>query len=232
MGSRQAAHKTEERLADKAQNVYRILEKTFGLPEWRQPLSALDELVSTILSQNTNDVNRDTAFNRLKEKFPAWEAVRDAPEDELIEAIRPAGLANQKAPRMQAILRQITEERGCLDLDFLRCLGREQAHAWLSRFKGVGPKTTAIVLQFALGIPAFPVDTHIYRVSGRLGLRPDRMGVEDAHTWLEQLFTPGQYGPGHLNLIRLGREICRARKPECSRCPLSGICNYYQTPQK
>ena len=224
--------KPDKQLIKKAQKVYQILEVTFGLPEWRQPLSALDELVSTILSQNTNDINRDMAFNRLKEKFPDWEAVRDALEEEVVEAIRPAGLANQKGSRMQAILRQITAERGCLELEFLGEMGREGAHAWLSRFKGVGPKTAAIVLQFSLGIPAFPVDTHIYRVSGRLGLRPGKMGVEDAHVWLEQLFTPEQYGPGHLNLIRLGREVCRARKPECLRCPLNGLCDYYQNLQK
>jgi endonuclease-3 len=192
----------------------------------------MDELVSTILSQNTNDVNRDVAFNRLKEKFPVWELVRDAPVEDVIEAIRPAGLANQKAPRMQAILRQITDERGSLDLQFLGEMGRDQAHAWLSRFKGVGPKTAAIVLQFALGIPAFPVDTHVYRVSGRLGLRPEKMGVEETHAWLELVYSPEQYGPGHMNLIRLGREICHARKPECECCPLKGLCDYYQNLQE
>jgi endonuclease-3 len=183
------------------------------------------------LSQNTNDTNRDVAFDRLKERFPTWEEVRDAPQEEVIEAVRPAGLANQKAPRMQAILRQISEERGQLDLDFLRNEDRENARAWLSRFKGVGPKTAAIVLQFSLGIPAFPVDTHVYRVSGRLGLRPQKMSVEKAHAWLESLFTPEQYGPGHLNIIRLGREICQARKPQCGECPLNGICDFYKDSQ-
>ena len=232
MSTKQQDHRPEGELIRKAQKCYQILENTFGLPEWRQPLSALDELISTILSQNTNDANRDVALNRLKKKFPNWEAVREAPLEEVVEAIRPAGLANQKAPRMQAILRQITEERGDLNLKFLGEMGREKAHAWLSRFKGVGPKTAAIVLQFSLGIPAFPVDTHVYRVSGRLGLRPEKMGVKATHTWLEQLFTPEQYGPGHLNFIRLGREICHARKPECPRCPLNGLCEYFQDLQK
>ena len=229
MSSRKAAQVPDGHLVNKAQKVYQILLEVFGLPDWRPPLSAIDELVSTILSQNTNDTNRDVAFNRLKEKYPVWEAVRDAPVEDVIEAIRPAGLANQKAPRMQAILRQITEERGCLDLEFLGSLGREEAHAWLSRFNGVGPKTAAIVLQFALGIPAFPVDTHVYRVSGRLGLRPEKMNVEETHAWLEKVFAPEHYGPGHMNLIRLGREICHARKPDCGRCPLNGICDYYQS---
>ena len=231
MVSKQAVRAPDGQLSAKAQKVYQIMAKEFGLPDWRPPLSALDELVSTILSQNTNDVNRDVAFNRLKESFPDWEAVRNAPVEEVIKAIRPAGLANQKAPRMQAILRQITEERGCLELEFLGSLGREEAHAWLSRFKGVGPKTAAIVLQFALGIPAFPVDTHVYRVSGRLGLRPEKMNVKETHAWLEKVFVPEQYGPGHLNLIRLGRDICHARKPECGRCPLNRLCDYYQGQQ-
>jgi len=214
---------------DKAQTVYRLLLDFDGLPEWRNPLPAMDELISTILSQNTNDINRDVAFNRLKERFPTWEGVRDAPPEAVQDAIRPAGLANQKGPRMQAILRRITEERGSLDLNFLKEEAREDAHAWLSRFNGVGPKTAAIVLQFSLGIPALPVDTHVYRVSGRVGLRPRKMSVEKAHVWLEQVFTPDQYGPGHLNIIRLGREICHARKPACERCPLNKVCDYFQS---
>lgn len=217
----------DQALVEKAHRTYEILRDFYGIPEWREPLPPIDELVSTILSQNTNDINRDVAFNRLKEKFPDWEAVRDALEDEVIDAIRPAGLANQKGPRMQAILRQISEERGTLDLDFLKGKKREEAHQWLSRFNGVGPKTAAIVLQFSLDIPAFPVDTHIYRVTGRIGLRPEKMTVEKTHAWMERLFLPEQFGPGHLNIIRLGREICHARNPECERCPLNVHCDYY-----
>ncbi len=220
-------HQPDPNTIDKAQTVYRLLLDFYGLPEWRNPLPAMDELISTILSQNTNDVNRDTAFNRLKERFPTWESVRDASQEAVQDAIRPAGLANQKGPRMQAILQQITEERGSLDLNFLKQETREDAHAWLSRFNGVGPKTAAIVLQFSLGIPALPVDTHVYRVSGRVGLRPQKMSVEKTHIWLEQVFTPDQYGPGHLNIIRLGREICHARKPACEGCPLNTLCDYY-----
>ncbi len=211
-----------------ASQVYTLLLAQFGLPEWREPLPALDELVSTILSQNTNDRNRDVAFNRLRSALPAWEAVRDAPLEQVIDAIRPAGLANQKGARIQQVLRQISEERGSLDLDFLRKMSTEDAHAWLMKFKGVGPKTAAIVLQFSLGKPAFPVDTHIYRVSGRIGLRPEKMTVEEAHPHLAGLFLPEQYGPAHLNLIRLGREICHPGKPECVRCPLNAICRYYR----
>ena len=190
------------------------------------PGTAKDELVSTILSQNTNDNNRDRAFAALRERFPAWEAVRDAPEAAVIEAIRPAGLANQKGPRIQDVLKKITAERGALDLRFLEEYSTEEAMAWLLKFKGVGPKTASIVLQFSLGKPAFPVDTHIYRVSGRLGLRPEKMSVEKAHAHLAALFPPETYYAVHLNIIRLGREICKARKPKCEGCPLQDLCNY------
>jgi endonuclease-3 len=220
--------KPDKTLIRKAMKVYKLLEKAYGIPEWRHPLTPIDELVSTILSQNTNDINRDRAFVRLKERFESWEAVRDAPVETVMDAIRPAGLANQKGPRMQTILRQITEEQGALYLEFLKEMETEEARSWLTRFKGVGPKTAAIVLQFSLDIPAFPVDTHIYRVSGRTGLRPEKMSVEKAHSWLEAIFTPEQYGTGHLNFIRLGREICHPRKPECEICPLNAICEYYQ----
>lgn len=205
--------------------VARLLE-FYGSPTWRDPLPPLDELVSTILSQNTNDRNRDQAFYRLKQRFPDWESVRDAPEAEVVEAIRIAGLANQKGPRIQTVLRQITDERGSLNLDFLRDLPLEEARQWLLQFKGVGRKTAAIVLQFSLNRPAFPVDTHIYRVSGRLGLRPQGISLEQTHDLMEASMDPKEYYAAHLNIIRLGREICHARNPECGICPLNDICEY------
>lgn len=217
--------------ADLALNIHQRLLEHFGYPEWRNPLPPLDELVSTILSQNTNDVNRDRAFESLRRRFPTWEAVRDAPENEVIEAVRLAGLANQKGPRIQAALRSITEQVGRLDLEFLRGKEAEQARQWLLQFKGVGPKTAAIVLQFSLGKPAFPVDTHIYRVSGRLGLRPAKMSVEQAHEHLAALLPPETYYPAHLNLIQLGRRVCHARKPQCPSCPLNDLCAYAITQQ-
>ncbi len=213
-------------LRQKAMEVYRRLLKVFGEPVWRQPLSPIDELVSTILSQNTNDRNRDMAFDRLKKEFPHWEDVLAAPVEKIITAIQIAGLANQKGPRIQQVLREILIERGNLDLSFLNGMPVEEAKQWLLKFKGVGPKTASIVLQFSLGRPAFPVDTHIYRVSGRLGLRPEKMTVEDAHPWMESIFPPETYYAGHLNIIRLGREICQARKPRCAVCPLNDICDY------
>lgn len=211
---------------ERAIRIHKTLLNAFGEPIWRNPLPAIDELVSTILSQNTNDVNRDRAFDALRAKFKTWEEVRDAKTDDVIDAIRPAGLANQKGPRMQQVLKAITEERGSLDLSFLAQMPVEEARSWLTKFNGVGPKTAAIVLCFSLGIPAFPVDTHVYRVTGRIGLRPDKMTVEQAHTYLESVFPPETYYAAHLNLIRLGREICNARKPLCMNCPIVALCDY------
>ncbi len=213
-------------LRKRALTIHKRLLEAFGEPTWRNPLPALDELVSTILSQNTNDTNRDRAFNALRAKFPTWEQVRDAKEADVIDAIRPAGLANQKGPRIQQVLRGITAERSSLDLNFLAGLPVEEARAWLTKFNGVGPKTTAIVLCFSLNKPAFPVDTHIYRVTGRIGLRPEKMTVEQAHPHLEKVFPPETYYTAHLNLIRLGREVCQARKPNCPDCPIRKLCDY------
>jgi endonuclease III len=217
----------ETKLSDRAAAIHERLLEHFGKPEWRNPLPALDELVSTILSQNTNDKNRDRAFEALKTRFPTWEAVRDAPEEEVIEAIRIAGLGNQKGPRIQTVLREITQERGLLDLEFLKNKSNKEAYEWLVQFKGVGPKTAAIVLLFSLEKSAFPVDTHIYRVTGRTGLRPDKMNVEQAHPHLSALFSPEVYWDAHLNIIKLGRETCQARRPLCPECPITGLCNYY-----
>jgi endonuclease-3 len=213
-------------LSKRALKVHEKLLEAFGEPIWRNPLPPVDELVSTILSQNTNDVNRDRAFNSLRSKFQTWESVRDAKTEDVVNAIRLAGLANQKGPRIQKVLKEITEERGNLDLSFLKDLPLEQARNWLTKFNGVGPKTAAIVLCFSLNRPAFPVDTHVYRVTGRIGLHPEKMTVEQAHPYLEKLFPPETYYAAHLNLIRLGREICHARKPECAKCPVIKLCDY------
>ncbi len=215
--------------AQHALQIHQALLQFYGEPIWRNPLPPVDELVSTILSQNTNDINRDKAFNALRGHFPTWESVRDAPADEVVDSIRVAGLANQKGPRIQQVLRQITSERGGLDLSFLKELPLEEARSWLMKFNGVGPKTAAIVLCFSLGRPAFPVDTHVYRVTGRIGLHPEKMSVEDAHPYLETLFPPATYYAAHLNLIRLGREICHARKPDCANCPVRALCDFYRT---
>ena len=213
-------------LAKRAIKIHERLLEFYGEPVWRNPLPAIDELVSTILSQNTNDVNRDRAFNALRARFATWEQVRDAKTKDVIDAIRPAGLANQKGPRIQEVLKAITKERGNLDLSFLKDMSVDDARDWLTKFNGVGPKTAAIVLCFSLGMPAFPVDTHVYRVTGRIGLHPEKMTVEQAHPHLEGLFPPETYYAAHLNIIRLGREVCNARKPLCPKCPIRELCDF------
>jgi endonuclease-3 len=223
--------KTQKKADPTALLIHQELLVFYGYPEWRQPLPPIDELVSTILSQNTNDANRDRAFRALRDRFPTWESVRDAKTSEIIEEIRPAGLANRKGPRIQNILREITEKVGTLSLDFLSGLSTEEAKQWLMQFNGVGPKTAAIVLQFSLNLPAFPVDTHILRITKRLGLIPKQLNAKKAHQHLGEMFPEAVYYSAHLNIIRLGREICHARKPNCPICPLQVNCAFYQTTQ-
>jgi endonuclease-3 len=233
-------------LKAKVRAVQRLLIKTYGAPprpawagtvrpldraeaaaRW-EPIDPLDELINTILSQNTNDLNRDRAYHALRTKFLTWEAVRDAPTGQVVTAIKSAGLANQKGPRIQKVLRRITAERGELDLNFLRDWPAEEAKAWLISLDGVGPKTASIVLLFALGKPAFPVDTHIHRVTGRLGLIPPRTSADKAHEILEELVPPEWYHSFHLNVIEHGRRVCKAQRPLCERCVLQKQCAYFQ----
>ncbi|HET91861.1 MAG TPA: endonuclease III [Chloroflexi bacterium] len=205
--------------------IHDLLLDAYGDHPW-QPTDPVAALVNTILSQNTNDVNRDRAFDQLRDRFPTWEAVRDAPQADLVEAVRPAGLGPTKAPRIQAALRAITEQEDAITLDFLRDMSTEEARAWLLDIPGVGPKTAAIVLCFALGKPAFPVDTHVHRVTRRLGLIPEKTNREKAHPLLEALIPEEIYYPFHLNLIEHGRAVCQARKPACPSCILQALCDY------
>jgi endonuclease-3 len=180
--------------------------------------------VRTVLSQNTNDRNRDVAYDRLRERFPSWEAVRDAPTSEVIEAIRPGGLAQQKGPRIQQILRQIGDS---IDLDWLADDPREEAIAYLTALPGVGRKTAACVLMFSFGRPEIPVDTHVYRVGGRLRLFPPNASPERAHDEMLAITDPADAYELHMNLIRHGREICRPL-PRCERCDLRRMCPWYR----
>lgn len=211
---------------EKLERVSQRLLDYFGEPDWHDPLPAVDELVCTILSQNTNDINRDIAFKALKARYGSWQEVMDADPAELQYVIRIAGLAQQKGPNIQAALSEIHKKNGEFNLDWLRNLRLEEARDWLVNLKGVGPKTAAIVMIFALGMPAFPVDTHIYRVSGRIGLRPEKLNVEKTHEYLEAIGNPADFGHLHLNLISLGRQFCQARKPKCSGCPVLDLCDY------
>jgi endonuclease-3 len=223
-----AVNDDRQKLESKTAEIGYRLVKAYGEPRWQPDLDPIAQLVSTILSQNTNDVNRDIAFERLRARLPTWEQVRDADVQVVIEAIRPAGLANQKGPRIQESLRFITQERGTLSLDFLGDWPVAEAKAWLSSMKGVGPKTAAIVLLFSLGRPAFPVDTHVHRVTRRLGLIGATTSREKAHDELERLVVPEGYYAFHLNLIQHGRQVCASRKPRCPACPLCDLCDYYQ----
>ncbi len=212
-------------LRRQAAKIYALLLNEYGTPRWTR-LDGVSEMVATILSQNTNDANRDLAYTRLRARFNTWEDVRDAKTDAVIEAIRPAGLANQKGPRIQQALKRITEERGALNIDVLAALPVAEARAWLTAINGIGPKTAAIVLLFCYDRPAFPVDTHVHRVTGRLGLRPENLSADDTHTLMETLCPPGAEGPFHLNLIRHGREVCAARRPMCEACVLRKECAF------
>jgi endonuclease III len=213
---------------DKVKQIHRLLLKTYGSPQ-RHALDPIAELVSTILSQSTNDTLRDRAFDNLRRRFSTWEHVRDAPVKQIIAAIKMAGLSQQKGPRIKAALQYITAECGELNLDFLAGMPVDEARAWLMAIDGVGPKTAAIVLLFSFGRPAFPVDTHIHRVSTRLGLIPPKTSPEKAHAILEALVPPAWYYPLHLTLIAHGRAVCAARNPKCEICPLRACCDYYQT---
>ena len=209
-----------------ALDVHQALIEVYGDPQWRVHLDPISELVSTILSQNTNDVNRDRAFQELRERLPTWEQVRDADVETVKNAIRIAGLANHKGPAIVRALQQISEERGELALDFLQEMPIDEAKAWLTGIRGVGPKTAAIVLLFSLGMPAFPVDTHVHRVTGRLGLIGPKVTREKAHVMLEELLPAETYYAFHLNVIRHGRQVCHARKPLCESCALRDLCAY------
>jgi endonuclease-3 len=180
--------------------------------------------VLTILSQNTSDANSGRAFVRLLRRFPDWRAVMEAPLAEVVDAIQPGGLAPTKAPRIQAALREIYARTGGFDLSFLGSLPLEEARAWLRSLPGVGPKTAACVLLFALGMPALPVDTHVHRVATRLGLVPETLPAERAHDALEQMVAPGDVYDFHLALIKHGRRTCSARRPRCEECTLRDLC--------
>jgi endonuclease-3 len=216
-----------ERRKAKYPPVARLLEEVYGPLAWEEGQSAMDELVSCILSQNTNDANRDRGFAALKARYSDWESVASAPTDDVIETIRPAGLANQKGPRIQQILRTIEAERGAYEIEFLRDLPIDEAKAWLTGLDGVGPKTAAIVLCFAFNRPAFPVDTHIHRVGMRIGFLPPKITADRAHPVMEAIVPDEAHYAFHIHLIRHGRDTCTARRAYCERCPLTAHCDYY-----
>jgi endonuclease-3 len=203
------------------------LRELYGKPDWEPHGHPIAELVRTILSQNTNDTNRDLAYARLRERFPTWDAVRDAPLAEVTEAVRKAGLADTKAPSIQEALRRATADGGEPDLDWLADADREAALQYLTGLPGVGRKTAACVMIFALGRPEIPVDTHVHRVGGRLGLFRERASFEEAHDEMLAITDPEDAYELHVNLIRHGRSICRPR-PRCEECELRRMCPYWR----
>jgi endonuclease-3 len=211
---------------DKLMAVHSLLVEEYGRQEWKSHRRAVSELVRTILSQNTSDVNSDRAFARLRERFPTWDLVVGAEVDEIEEAIKPGGLARIKAPRIKRALIAILEERGELDLDFLKEMQIDEARAWLVSLEGVGPKTAACVLLFSLGRPVLPVDTHVLRVSRRLGLIGPRTSAERAHEELGDIVPSEAVYDFHMNMVIHGRRVCHARRPDCHTCVLAPGCDF------
>ena len=222
-----------------------------GRPTWERRLDPTSELVLTILSQNSADVNAEKAFESLRRAYPSggpakrhlpgqawggaglaeapppdWSAVETAPVAELIEAIRPGGLAPQKAPRIQAALRTIREARGDHSLEFLADMPPLEARGWLTRIDGIGKKTASVLLLFSFDQPLMPVDRHVERVSHRVGLIPPRATADQAHDYYLAMLQPDQMYKAHVNLIRHGRLVCHARRPDCEACPIRARCRF------
>jgi endonuclease III len=227
------------------------LAAAYGRPVWQRRLDPTSELILTILTQNSADTNAEVAFEALRARYPGtgslqahnpgagwggvglpdgtapdWAKVEAAPLPELVDTIRPGGLANQKAPRLQATLRRIREERGDYSLEFLGDLSALEARTWLTTIDGIGKKTASVLLLFSFGLPLMPVDRHVERVAHRVGLIGPRVSADDAHDLFLGLLQPDQMYEAHVNLIQHGRKICHARRPDCGHCPLRPRCRY------
>lgn len=223
---RAADRRKRRRLADV---VLERLGERYDHPAWAGPrLDPVSELVLTILSQNTTDTNSFRAFTALRERYATWDEVLAAPTDELEDAIRPGGLAPTKSKRIQHVLAEVKDATdGTWDLSFLGTRPLDEARAWLTSLPGIGRKTAAIILLFTFGRAAMPVDTHVHRVAWRLGMFPRNTPLERAHDLLEEVLAPEEMYPFHVELIRHGRDTCRAPRPICGWCPLTDVCAYY-----
>ena len=222
-------HPTDEE-QEKFDEIERLLDATYGPRILRANGDPVSELVGTILSQNTSDVNTARTFASLREEFPSWEDVIEADTADVRDAIRMGGLSNIKAPRIQKVLKAILDECGALDISFLQSMEPDEAQAWLTNLDGIGPKTAACVLLFSLGMPVMPVDTHVGRVMTRLGVVPDRTSTLHKERIIESLIGDDAHRmyAVHVETITHGRQICRAQKPRCEICPLQSVCTYYQ----
>ena len=204
-----------------------LLEREYGIPKRERKVDLLDVLVQTILSQNTNDQNRDRAYRRLKNQFPRWGDILNAKRRVVVEALRPGGLARQKAKRIVDILQWLRKREGKVSLTFLKRMEEEEIKETLGELKGIGPKTVHCLLLFGLGREAFPVDTHILRAGKRLGFVPQEIDAEKAHAWMAPLVPQGKALSLHINLIRHGRFVCKAKRPRCADCVLNVECLYF-----
>jgi endonuclease III len=223
----------------------------YGHPVWERRLDPTSELILTILTQNSADVNAEVAFEALRAAYPGagertahnpgagwggiglpegsapdWALVESAPLPELTDVIRPGGLANQKAPRLQSTLRFIREERGDYSLEFLGDMTALEARDWLTRIDGIGKKTASVLLLFCFGLPLMPVDRHVDRVSHRIGLMPPKATADEAHDLYLAMLEPDEMYEAHVNLIQHGRKVCHARRPDCAACPLRPRCRF------
>ncbi len=206
------------------ETVIEKLSAIYGEFEQTPRYNALDELIFTVLTQHTSDLNAERAFDRLRQKIPTWEEVMAADQREIAAAIFHGGMSNQKSKRIKDILADILERHGELEIEFLREYSLDEARQWLMDLPGVGPKTAAVVMVFALGMPAFPVDTHIHRLSKRLGFIEEKTSADAAHQIMEAMVEPELRFQLHMQLITHGRQICKARRPLCDQCPLSEQC--------
>jgi len=219
---------SEESLRKRAEIVYQLLGEAYGIRPWKPRREPLHELISTILSHRTTQANEAKAFDQLWQKYGSWEAIYEAPVEGIAEAIAPANWPEVKAPRIKAVLGQIIAERGAPNIDFLADLPAEQGLAWLEALPGVGPKTASLVLLFCFHKPVLPVDTHVHRVSQRIGLIGPRATAEQAHTALLRLLPHDAdvLWNFHLNMLRHGQRICVWNTPRCEKCVLRDHCDY------
>lgn len=215
-----------EDLKGKIRKITLLLEKEYGTPRNKGSNDLVGLLIETILSQNTNDQNRDRAYQRLRSRFPRWENILEAKTRSIVSAIRPGGLAEQKARRIQEMLRWIKGREGRLSLSFLKEMDSGEIKELIGGLKGVGPKTVHCFLLFGMGRDAFPVDTHILRIGRRMGFIPETIDAVKAHAWMVPLIPKGKSLSLHLNLIHFGRSVCTARHPQCEDCFLAEECLY------
>ena len=215
-------------LAARALDMYQRLGAAYGIRPWLRRREPLHELISTVLSHKTNGVNEEKAFNQLWQQYGSWQAIADAPVDAITELIAPANYPEVKAPRIKAILQTIIAERGAPDIEFLADLPIEQALAWLTALPGVGPKTATLVLLFCFHKPVLPVDTHVHRVSGRIGLIGPRATADQAHDLLLGLLPPDAtlLWNFHHNMLKHGQQVCVWNTPRCGKCVLREVCDY------